>query len=137
MKIRIDNETYKYVLKLIRNLERYKKERDELKIDIIESSPGMSDGQPRGNQTSDSTASKTIRMDTNKRIHWLENIIETLENIYNRLDNQSKDVWNRVIIKRENPNILEYEIGMSRATIYRTRKYISILCAVELGILKI
>lgn len=97
----------------------------------------MSDGQPRGNQTSDPTSSKVEKMSNNKRIQWLENTIDTLENVYEKLDEECKDVWNRVIIKGENPNYLEFEIAMSRATIFRRRKTIAILCAIELGILKL
>ena len=39
MKIEIDKETYKYILKLIRNLKDYKKEREDIRNDIIGSSP--------------------------------------------------------------------------------------------------
>ena len=39
MKIEIDNETYKYILKLIRNLKGYKIEREEIKGNIMDSSP--------------------------------------------------------------------------------------------------
>ncbi len=39
MKIEIDKETYKYILKLIRNLKDYKKEREDIRNDIIDSSP--------------------------------------------------------------------------------------------------
>lgn len=39
METPIDKDTYRYVLKLIRNLNGYKKEREEVTNDIIDSSP--------------------------------------------------------------------------------------------------
>ena len=39
MKTPIDKDTYRYVLKLIRNLNAYKKEREEIRVEIIDSSP--------------------------------------------------------------------------------------------------
>lgn len=39
MKIEIDKDTYRYVLKLIRNLKGYKREREDIRNNIIDSSP--------------------------------------------------------------------------------------------------
>lgn len=39
IKTKIDRDTYKYILRQIRNLKGYKKEREELRKDIIDSSP--------------------------------------------------------------------------------------------------
>lgn len=95
----------------------------------------MSDGQPRGNQTSDSTFNKVNQIETNKRLVWLNNIINTLDGIYERLDIDMQDVWNEIIVKDKCPEYMEYELGMYKTTIYRKRKRIAYICAIELGML--
>ena len=95
----------------------------------------MSDGQPRGNQTSDSTFNKVNQIETNKRLEWLNNIIDTLDSIYERLDIDGQDIWNEIIVKNKCPTYMEYELGMNRATMFRKRKQIAYICATELGML--
>ena len=95
----------------------------------------MSDGQPRGNQTSDSTFGKVVRIDNDKRLEWLNRITETLENVYERLDVDMKKVWDEVIVKNVCPTYVEYEVGMERSTLFRKRKRIAYFCAIELGML--
>ena len=66
----------------------------------------MSDGQPRGNQTSDPTFGKVSQIDMNKRLEWLNNIIDTLENVYERLDIDNQDVWNEIIVKNKSNELI-------------------------------
>lgn len=96
----------------------------------------MSDGQPRGNQTSDSTFNKVNQIETNKRLEWLNNIIDTLDSIYERLDIDGQDIWNEIIVKNKCPTYMEYELGMDRATMFRKRKRIAYICAIELGMIE-
>ena len=96
----------------------------------------MSDGQPRGNQTSDSTFNKVNQIETNKRLEWLNNIIDTLDSIYERLDIDGQGIWTEIIVKNKCPTYMEYELGMDRATMFRKRKRIAYICAIELGMIE-
>lgn len=95
----------------------------------------MSDGQPRGNQTSDSTFNKVNQIENNKRLEWLNRVIDTLDSIYERLDIDGQDIWNEIIVKNKCPTYMEYELGMNRATMFRKRKQIAYICAIKLGML--
>lgn len=95
----------------------------------------MSDGQPRGNQTSDSTFNKVNQLESNERLDWLNRVVNSLENIYEQLSDDFRDVWDEIIVKNQCPTYMTYEIGMDRATIYRKRKRIAYACALKLGML--
>ena len=95
----------------------------------------MPDGQPRGNQTSDSTFDKVNQLGIDKRLLWLNNIIDTLDRIYERLEIDMQDVWNEIIVKNKCPEYMEHELGMYKTTIYRKRKKIAYICAIELGMI--
>ena len=95
----------------------------------------MSDGQPRCNQTSDSTFNKVNQIETNKRLEWLNRVIDTLDDIYMQLSVDNQTIWNEIIVKNKCPTYMEYELGMNRATMFRKRKQIAYICATELGML--
>ena len=78
VKKKIENELYQYW--------DNKKELEEMQRDIIESSPEPPDGQPRGNNTSNTTEQKAIKLRTSRSILAVERRLKYIENAIARLN---------------------------------------------------
>lgn len=102
---KIENELYHYW--------DNKKELEELQRDILEESPEPQDGQPRGNETSNPTEQKAIKLRTTRSILAIERKLQYIENAISRLDNSEKEIF---LI------IFKYKYSQKRAETY---KYIS------------
>ena len=88
--MRIDKEVYKYINHELQHYEENKKELERLKAEIIEQSPGPSDGQPRGNTTGNPTEQKTMKLLTSAAILRIERTTKAIDKIYNQLNKEYK-----------------------------------------------
>ncbi len=135
-----------YILYKIRTLDERKKElnrlleaRERMRSEVIESSPGAMDGQPRGKGgTSDPVLSKVLKLEEiDKRISVLDNELKAIERAEKKIyivgGNLSLRIYNETIKNEANLEYKAFEFGMGRATLWRYRSKLMEMIAKELG----
>lgn len=88
----LEKEVYNFIEKELRDYKDNLKKLEELELEIVEAS-GTSDGQPRGNQMSNPTEAKTIKLMTTKRLLKLHENVDAIKNVYDRLNQEYKEFF--------------------------------------------
>ena len=109
------------------------KKLEELKMEIIESSPGPADGQPKGNGTGNPTESKSIRMMTSRAILVVAEKIHYIQNAIDRLNEEEKEIFEIIFKKRLSQKAAETYEYITKAQYYNLYNKIIYLAAIELG----
>lgn len=110
-----------------------KKELEELQMEIIESSPEPADGLPKGNNTSNTTEQKAIKLRTSRTILVLEKRLRYVENAIARLNEEEKKVFEIIFKERHNQKMAETYKYISSDTYYNVYRKIIYYTAVEFG----
>ena len=121
-----------------KELQKLKKIYEEMKQDIIDESPGVPDGQPRGKGgTSDPTASKVLRFEQlDRRIKTLEKEIDTFaktEEKINIMGSLTRRIYKETIKNQSNLEYKAMEYGMCPKTLYNYRGKLLEMIATDLG----
>lgn len=134
---RVNYKVPKWVKKKIENeLYHYwdnKKELEEMQRDIIESSPDPADGQPRGNNTSNTTEQKAIKLRTSRSILAVERRLKYIENAIARLNEDEQKIFEIIFKERHNQKMAETYRYISKDSYYNTYNKIIYFTAVEFG----
>ena len=109
------------------------KKLEELKQEIIESSPGPADGQPKGNGTGNPTESKTIRMMTSRAILVVAERLHYIDNAISRLNEEEREIFEIIFKKKLNQRAAETYECISKSQYYNLYNKIIYLAAIELG----
>lgn len=125
VKKKIENELYQYW--------DNKKELEEMQRDIIESSPEPADGQPRGNNTSNTTEQKAIKLRTSRSILAVERRLKYIENAIARLNEDEQKIFEIIFKERHNQKMAETYRYISKDSYYNTYNKIIYFTAVEFG----
>ena len=125
VKKKIENELYQYW--------DNKKELEEMQRDIIESSPDPADGQPRGNNTSNTTEQKAIKLRTSRSILAVERRLKYIENAIARLNEDEQKIFEIIFKERHNQKMAETYKYISKDSYYNTYNKIIYFTAVEFG----
>lgn len=125
VKKKIENELYQYW--------DNKKELEEMQRDIIESSPDPADGQPRGNNTSNTTEQKAIKLRTSRSILAVERRLKYIENAIARLNEDEQKIFEIIFKERHNQKMAETYRYISKDSYYNTYNKIIYFTAVEFG----
>lgn len=133
--MKIDKEVYKYIEYELRHFEKNKRKLEELRDEIIESSPEPPDGMPKGQgSTGNPTESKVLKLITSVSIKKLEDTVDAITTVYSNLteDHQQFFDWNYV----KNAGIVKtcMEVHISEKTYYRWKDTIIDMVATELGL---
>lgn len=126
VKKRVETELYQYY--------DNKKLLKEFEADILEAS-SYNDGQPRGNETSDTTAVKAIRLadrstrvliETERRLRYIENAIK-------RLNSEEKQIFEYIFKDGYNQVLAQMYKYVSKDSYYNTYNKIIYYTAIEFG----
>ena len=109
------------------------KKLEELKKEIIESSPGPADGQPKGNGTGNPTESKAIRMMTSRAILVVAERLHYIDNAISRLNDEEREIFEIIFKKKLNQRAAETYECISKSQYYNLYNKIIYLAAIELG----
>lgn len=109
------------------------KKLEELKKEIIESSPGPADGQPKGNGTGNPTESKTIRMMTSRAILVVAERLHYINNAVSRLNDEEREIFEIIFKKKLNQRAAETYEYITKSQYYNLYNKIIYLAAIELG----
>jgi len=126
VKKQIENELYHYWenVKELKNLED----------DILEAS-ASSDGQPRSNVTSDTTAQKALKLTSTRAIIVLQRRILYIESAIKRLNPEEKKVFEIIFKERYNQKLAETHKNISSSIYYTVYRKIIYLTALEFGLI--
>lgn len=127
---RLSKNTYRYIEGQIRDYKRIKKEVENLKDDIINSSPVTQ--EVRGTDLGDTTASKAIKISLNKQIAAMDKTVKAIEKVYNNLNRDKKAVMANIWDRRYTNIGLADKIGVDERTVRRWRQNIIYSVAIEL-----
>lgn len=126
VKKRVETELYQYY----DNKELLK----EFEADILEAS-SYNDGQPRGNETSDTTVVKAIKLadrstrvliETDRRLRYIENAIK-------RLNSEEKQIFEYIFKDGYNQVLAQMYKYVSKDSYYNTYNKIIYYTAIEFG----
>lgn len=137
--MKMDKKTYNFVDGELRDYKSNIKKLEALELDIIEER-GTSDGQPRGNQTSNPTEAKTSKLMTTRRLLVLHEHIDAIKSVYERLSDEYKDFFNvnyTPPYKEKKAHMIKVcsEVAISEREYYRRRDRIVYAVAAELGLI--
>lgn len=133
--MRIDKKVYKYIDYELQHYEENKKKLDELRLDIIDSSPEPSDGQPRGNSTGNPTEQKGMKLVSSIALLKIESTIKVIDKVYNQLNDEYKLFFNWNY--KENAGIVKtcQKVNISEKTYHRWRDNIVYATGKEMGLI--
>lgn len=127
---RLSKNTYKYIEGQIRDYKRIKKEVENLKDDIINSSPISQ--EVRGTSTGDPTASKALKISLDRQISGMDKTVKAIEKVHTRLSPNKKEVMENIWDRRYTDTGIADKIGVDERTIRRWRQNIIYSVAIEL-----
>lgn len=134
-KLRIEVKRY-----LCRELKDYRenlKKLDELRADIIESSPNIDLGVPSSpNRGNEGQTAKVHELMTNKVITRLLEVCKRISKVLETLNDEEYEVYVRHFENEENATKICYEMHISESTFYRDKNKIIDRLAEEMGYLK-
>lgn len=125
VKKKMENELYQYW--------QNQKELEEIQKEILDSSPNPPDGMPKGNNLSNQTEQKAIKLRTSRSILALERRLSYIDNAIARLNSDEKNVFEIIFKERHNQRMAETYKYISKDTYYNVYNKIIYLAAVEFG----
>jgi RinA family phage transcriptional activator len=128
-------KTFQHIEQELYSFHATKKEIEQLRNDIIHSTPKAYEGS-RSNSVSSPVEAKVSRLLTSRRIEYLQDVIEAIDEVYQALPNDKKRLVEMKYWKR--PQLLTWEgialeCNISRVTAFRWRDEIIMAIANRLG----
>ena len=121
-----------YITQELYNYEYNKKKLIELQNDILLEG-STSDGQPRGNQTSDTTYRKAEKLITSKSILIVTDKINKIEKAFSKLNEDEKEIAEIIFIKGHSQVYAEMYDYIKKDAYYNMKNKIIYLTAIEYG----
>ena len=121
-----------YIKSELYNYEFNKKKLKQLEDDIINSGKD-NDGQPRGNQVSDTTAQKAEKLITSRSILIVTAKIRNVERALSKLDEEDRKVVELIFFKGHNQVYAQMHDNISKDMYYDIMNKMIYLTAVEYG----
>ena len=106
---------------------------ERLRNGIIEESPQPADGQPRGNQTSNPTESKAIRLTSTRSLLIAEKKIQQIDRARNRLVEEEKEIVDIIFNKGHSQIYAQMHDNISKDSYYNVMNKMIYYTAVEYG----
>lgn len=128
-------KTFQHIEQELYSYHQTKKEIEQLRQDIIHSSPKMVEG-PRGNSVGSPVESKVTRLLTSKRIEYLQDVIVAIDDVYAKLPHDKQQLIHLKYWRR--PQLLTWEgiameCNISRPTAFRWRDEVIKAIAERMG----
>ena len=106
---------------------------EELKQDIILSSPEPADGQPKGNATSNTVEQKTIKMLSSRRIIETERRVAYVQEALKRLNKEEQEIVKLIFKEKYNSTLAETQKYITKDIYYNVYNKIIYYTAQEFG----
>lgn len=134
--MRIDKKVYKYIDYELMHYEDNKKKLEEIREEILESSPLPPDGQPKGQgSTSNPTEQKAVKLISSVALMKIEKTLDAINRVYNNLESDYKLFFDWHYIKGAGIVKTCQETKISEATYYRWRDRIIYMVGEEMGLI--
>ena len=133
--MKINKRIYNYIDFELSNYKAYERKIDEIRKEIIDSSPPPADGQPKGNKKSDPTLDKVIQLSTPLAISRMEYNKSCIDKALKKLDKIHNDFFIRNYIKEESMIKICNEMPIGERTYYRLKGKIIEYVAREMGMI--
>lgn len=133
--MRINKRVYNYIDFELSNYKAYERKIDEIRKEIIDSSPPPADGQPKGNKTTNPTLDKVIQLSTPLAISRMEYNKKCIDKALKKLDKIHNDFFIRNYIKEESMIKICNEMPVGERTYYRLKGKIIEYVAREMGMI--
>jgi len=119
------------------NYEYYQQELIEAKNLILYGSPSPPDGQPNGNQTSNPTEQKAIKIIESTSVIALEKTIRAIEWSLQSLTDEHRQVFREIYTRcRQDYGAVAIELHISPETLKRKRRELIEMFGLRWGIIK-
>lgn len=133
--MRINKKIYNYIDFELSNYKTYESKIEEIRKNIIDSSPPPADGQPKGNKISNPTLNKVIELSTPIAISRMEFNKQCIDRALKKLDQVHNKFFERNYIKEESIVKICNEMPIGERTYYRLKGKIIEYVAREMGML--
>lgn len=129
---KIDKHIKKYIKTEIYNYVKNKKKIEEIRSNIIDETP-FNDGQPRGNETSDTTAKKADKLITTRAILIATEKVDNIDKALEKLTEQERKDVELIFFKGHSQVYAEVHDNISKDMYYNLIDKMIYLTAVEYG----
>ena len=133
---KLSNEVKRYLERELKDYEENKKYIEELRLDIIESSPSSDLGMPKSpNRGNEQQTNKLSRLENSKVINRLEKITRSIYKVLEELDDNHYNLYVMHFQKGYNRTKTCYDMPISESTFNRYKNKILKDLAQKLGFL--
>ena len=129
---KLDKHIKKFIMSELYNYEENKKKIENIREDIIDES-GFSDGQPRGNKTSDTVANKAEKLLTTRAILIATEKVNNIDRALKKFNKQEQKDIENIFFKGHSQIYAEMNDGISKDMYYNLRDKMIYLTAIEYG----
>ena len=129
---KIDRHIKKYIKTELYNYENNKKKIKEIRGNIIDES-GFNDGQPRGNETSDTVSKKTDKLLTTRALLIATEKVNNIERALEKLSEEEQRDVNLIFFKGHSQVHAELYDNISKDMYYNIMDKMIYLTAIEYG----
>lgn len=131
---KLSKEVKNYLIRELKDYKDNKKTIEEVRLDIIESSPNIVLGTPSSpNKGNEGQTRKVYELMTNGMIKRLENMCYHIEKVLSELDGTRYEFYVRCFEKRQSKVKICMEMPITERSYERYKKKIVYLLAEELG----
>ena len=131
-KYKLPKHVRNFIKSELYNYEFNKKKLKEMQDDILYAT-STSDGQPKGNATSDATYNKVEKLITSRSILIVTDKINKIERALNKLDKSDKEVVELIFFKGHGQIYAQRNDNISKDIYYNTMNKMIYLTAIEYG----
>ena len=129
---KLDKHIKKYIMSELYDYRKNKEKIERIRNNIIDES-GYNDGQPRGNETSDTVAGKTEKLLTTRAILIATEKVNNIERALEKFDEQERKDIDSIFFKGHSQVYAEMNDGISKDMYYHLRDKMIYLTAIEYG----
>ena len=129
---KMDKHVKKFIMSELYNYEENKKKIKEIRSDIIEES-STNDGQPKGNEISDTVAKKTDKLLTTRALLIATEKVRNIEKALEKFNEQEQKDIENIFFKGHSQIYAEMNDGISKDMYYHLKDKMIYLTAIEYG----
>ena len=132
---KLNKEVKRYLIRELKDYYDNKKIIEELRQDIIDESPKITLGVPKGKNRSESMTNKVYKLMTNNKINRLEKMCYKISKVLEGLNDIEYQFFIRCFEKNQSKVKICIEMSISESTFHRYKNKIIYSLAEELGFL--
>lgn len=131
---KMDNHIKSYIKKELYSYEYNKRKLADLQEEILEGS-ATTDGQPRGNSTSDSTFQKAEKLITSRSILIVTRKLQNIENALSKLNKEEREIAETIFFKGHKQVYAQMHDNITKDMYYNVMNKTIYLTALEFEVI--